>query len=84
MLWTSKRKNIDDVKYVSQMIDILKKEYQIDEERVYALGMSNGAQMTFRLACELSDKIRAGAPFGSMGTFYECKAEKNPPLFVHP
>ncbi len=53
----SARHNIDDVKFISTLIDYLGKKYNIDKNRVYVVGMSNGGMMSFRLACELSDKI---------------------------
>ncbi len=45
------------------MIDILTSKYQIDSQRVYLTGWSNGAMMTFRAVCELGNKIRAAAPY---------------------
>jgi polyhydroxybutyrate depolymerase len=56
-------KNIDDVKYISLLIDELLKKYpKLNPKKVYATGMSNGAMMSYRLACELSNKIAAIAP----------------------
>lgn len=56
------RENIDDVGFISALIDRLAEEYNIDKKRVYATGISNGAFMSYRLACELSDKLAAIAP----------------------
>lgn len=53
------REDIDDVKFISTVIDILSGEVAIDENRIYAVGISNGAMMACRLACELSDRIAA-------------------------
>lgn len=52
----------DDVGFVSLLIDSLHAQYNIDLKRVYATGMSNGAFLCYRLACELSSKIAAIAP----------------------
>jgi len=61
------REKIDDVGFISALIDHLAKEYNIDIKRVYATGISNGAIMSYRLGCELSGKIAAIAPVaGSM------------------
>jgi polyhydroxybutyrate depolymerase len=61
------REKIDDVGFISALVEHLAKEYNIDKKRVYATGISNGAMMLFRLACELSGKITAIAPVaGSM------------------
>jgi polyhydroxybutyrate depolymerase len=54
--------NIDDVGFISALIDSLIKDYNIDSKRVYVTGISNGAIMSYRLACELSHKITAIAP----------------------
>lgn len=53
------RENVDDVGFISTLIDHLREEFTVDETRVYATGISNGAMMSHRLACELSDKIAA-------------------------
>ena len=55
----SAQHNIDDVGFISALINHLEKKYCIDKKRVYVTGMSNGGMMAFRLACELSDKISA-------------------------
>ncbi|MBI2487855.1 MAG: hypothetical protein HYW01_13130 [Deltaproteobacteria bacterium] len=63
------REGIDDVGFVSALIDKLAKELRIDLNRVYATGFSNGGLFAQRLACELSDKIAAIASVG--GTMAE-------------
>ena len=52
----------NDIDFISKLIDSLTLEYNIDLDRVYSTGISNGAYMSYRLACELSDKIAAIAP----------------------
>lgn len=56
------RVNIDDVGFISALIDLLLKERNLEKDRVYVTGMSNGALMAHRLACELTGKIAAIAP----------------------
>lgn len=51
--------NINDVKFISQLIDKLVASYKINPKKVYATGHSNGGMMCYRLACELSNKIAA-------------------------
>jgi polyhydroxybutyrate depolymerase len=53
--------NVDDVGFISALIDHLVKTLNVDPNRVYVTGMSNGAMMTHRLALELTDKIAAVA-----------------------
>lgn len=56
------REKIDDVGFISALIDHLAQKHEIDSQRVYATGISNGAMMSYRLACELSHKIAAVTP----------------------
>lgn len=60
--YRAQSQNVDDVGFISALIDQLSGEFNIDPERVYATGMSNGAMMSNRLGCELSEKIAAIAP----------------------
>jgi polyhydroxybutyrate depolymerase len=50
---------IDDVGYLSGLIEEARQTYNIDEKRVYLLGYSNGGFMSFRMACEASEFITA-------------------------
>ncbi len=59
--YKSQRENIDDVGFISALIDRLATQYPVDLERVYVAGISNGAMMTHRLATDLSAKISAAA-----------------------
>lgn len=54
--------DIDDVGFISALIDHFIKEMNADPERVYVTGMSNGAIMAYKLGCQLSGKITAIAP----------------------
>ncbi|MDH3486088.1 MAG: alpha/beta hydrolase-fold protein, partial [Myxococcales bacterium] len=50
---------VDDVGYVSGLIEEAQEVYNIDADRVYLMGHSNGGFMSFRMACERSDLITA-------------------------
>lgn len=52
----------DDVKFVGKLLDDLAMHLRIDENRVFATGMSNGGMMCYRLAAEMPDRIAAIAP----------------------
>ena len=54
--------HVDDVGFVSAIIDTLVAGHRADRSRIYVTGMSNGAMMTHRLGRELSTKIAAIAP----------------------
>jgi polyhydroxybutyrate depolymerase len=54
--------NIDDVGFLTALVENLTIEFNIDKNRVYFTGISNGAMMSYRMALELPDKIAAIAP----------------------
>ncbi|NVO18115.1 MAG: T9SS type A sorting domain-containing protein [Bacteroidetes bacterium] len=49
----------DDVGFLSALIDTMYDGYSIDLNRVYSTGFSNGGFMSYRLACELGNRIAA-------------------------
>lgn len=57
--WKAHRENVDDVGFATELIDTLRDEFNIDESRVYACGMSLGGMLSFRLACEIPERIAA-------------------------
>lgn len=64
----------DDVAFTSDLIDALATDLCVDLNRVYATGLSNGAEMVSRLACSLSERIAAVAPVS--GLYYPPLAEE--------
>jgi polyhydroxybutyrate depolymerase len=50
---------VDDVAFVSALIDKLTSDLNIDQNRIYVAGFSNGGIFAQRLACELANKITA-------------------------
>lgn len=52
---------VDDVGFISALIDVMEFQYFVDPTRIYVCGMSNGGFMSYRLACELSGRIAAFA-----------------------
>ncbi|MEW5868524.1 MAG: PHB depolymerase family esterase [Chloroflexota bacterium] len=50
---------IDDVQMVRDLIAELDRYFKIDRQRVYVNGMSGGAHMADRLACELAGEVAA-------------------------
>ena len=51
--------SVDDVAFVEDMIDYVDDNYNLNNDRIYSTGMSNGGFMSYLLACQLSDKIAA-------------------------
>jgi polyhydroxybutyrate depolymerase len=56
---------LQDVKFISDLIDTLQTSYNIDPTRIYANGLSNGGGMSFVLSCTLSDRIAAVGMVGA-------------------
>ncbi len=50
---------MQDVTFIADLIDALAARYNIDRTRIYANGLSNGGGMSYRLACQLADRIAA-------------------------
>ncbi|MCJ7558871.1 MAG: prolyl oligopeptidase family serine peptidase [Gammaproteobacteria bacterium] len=53
---------VDDVGFISALLDKLIQEYRVDSARIYVTGMSNGGMLTHRLGIQLSDRFAAIAP----------------------
>jgi polyhydroxybutyrate depolymerase len=60
---------VDDVAYFDDVVDQLRGAFRLDERRIYLTGISNGAAMTHRLACERPDKVAAIAPIAGANQF---------------
>ena len=58
------KNNEDDIGFVNALIDSVSSKYNIDSDRIYACGFSNGGTFSYELICGLSNKIAA---FGSVG-----------------
>ncbi|WP_258084199.1 alpha/beta hydrolase family esterase [Thermococcus thermotolerans] len=62
--YRAQRENIDDVAFISALIDLFVREYGVNGSRVYVTGMSNGGLMAYRLACEIPERLAAVAVVG--------------------
>jgi polyhydroxybutyrate depolymerase len=57
----SARNGTNDVAFITQMVSNLSQEMPIDQDRIYATGISNGGMLAYRLACD-TDIFAAIAP----------------------
>jgi polyhydroxybutyrate depolymerase len=48
-----------DPRFIADLIDKLRGQYNIDPKRIYANGLSNGAGMSFALSCRMPDRFAA-------------------------
>lgn len=75
---------LQDVRFISDLIDHLGSKYNLDPARIYANGLSNGGGMSFVLACTLSERIAA---IGSVAGAYlfpwdDCHPARTMPVIL--
>lgn len=70
----------DDVAFIRALLDDLAGVLDVDHDRVYACGMSNGGMMCYRLAAELSDRIAAIAPVAGTIAIAESRPSRAVPV----
>ncbi len=64
---------VNDVGFITALIDSTSALYNIDSTRIYVTGFSMGGFMAQRLACELGDRVAAIASVsGTIGTALNC------------
>ena len=69
--------SVDDLTYFRNVIAITSKRVNIDSDRIFATGLSRGAQASFFLACNLPGQIRAVMPVATNLPSYmvnECRS----------
>ena len=69
----------DDVGFIRAMIARVEGQANIDKRRIFATGMSNGAMLSWRLACE-APEIRAIAPVAGTDNMSACKQPRPVPV----
>lgn len=56
---------VDDLAFLSELLDKLTTSYSVDLQRIYATGLSDGGFMAIRAGCHMADRIAAIAPVGA-------------------
>jgi polyhydroxybutyrate depolymerase len=67
---------VDDLRFVSDLLDALQRQYCVDPQRIFATGFSAGGAMTAFLTCGLTGRIAAFAPMS--GDAYQFKGGCQP------
>jgi len=80
----ARNRNIDDVGFIRQVVGNVTQQLNIDRQRIFATGMSNGGLMAHRLACEMADTFKAIAAVAGTDNTRVC-SPKNPVsvLLIH-
>ena len=74
------KSNADDFGFVEAIINEISSQYNVDVERIYAAGYSNGGMMAYGLANYKSDLIAAVASVS--GAMLDCTGPTNHPMPV--
>jgi len=77
--------NADDVGFISALMDTMHANYGIDLQRIYVCGHSNGGIMTFKLVCEINDRIAKAAAVASPlipATIGACDSTQSMPMLL--
>lgn len=73
------RASVDDVAFLKELVRRMVAEHAADPSRVYAMGISNGGFMAFRLAIESPETVAAIAPVtANLAKVHEHKTPKLP------
>jgi len=73
------RNKVDDVGFIRAVIHRAERQASIDPRRIFATGMSNGAMMSWRLACE-APEVRAIAPVEGTDNTTHCTPPRPVPV----
>ncbi len=72
----------DDVAFVIDLLAELAERVCIDQGRIYATGMSNGAFLTSTLVCDLADRIAAAVSVAGVTHADSCRPERPVPYLA--
>jgi polyhydroxybutyrate depolymerase len=73
---------VDDVGFIAAVLDDIESEYAVDTERIYVAGFSNGGMMTYRLSCELGDRIAGIAVVAGAFNVAECDSDAHTDVLI--
>lgn len=76
---------IDDVGFISALLDTIIADYAVDESQVFVLGYSSGGLMTMKLRCVMADRIAGIISYAAPLTFQianECLSTEPVSAFV--
>jgi polyhydroxybutyrate depolymerase len=66
------KEEVDDVAYINSLIDEISKKTPVDPKRIYLIGHSNGAFMSFTFACKTNKVAAIVAIAGAMDQSPDC------------
>jgi len=79
------KKDVDDVKFLTKLIDKISHKYSVNSSKIYVAGISNGGFMVQTLACEVPKKFTAFASIISSlpdNLSNKCSKKRNTPVLL--
>ena len=77
-----KRTQVDDVGFIEAVLDDLQRSYAVDTSRIYFAGFSNGGMMSYRLSCELGDRIAGIAVVSGAYNVASCESDATTDVLI--
>jgi len=77
-----KRTGVDDVGFIEAVLDDVQAKYAVDTNRIYLAGFSNGGMMSYRMSCELGDRIAGIAVVSGAFNVSSCDSEATTDVLI--
>ena len=77
---------VDDMSFLTALADYLQETYTLSKENTFSTGMSNGGDMSYRLACQAPDVFKAIAPVAGtmmLNVQQNCPVQGIPVMEIH-
>jgi len=74
--------NVDDVAFMRALVRALEREMPVDRRRIYVAGFSDGARMTYHVACALGAQVAAVAVVSGSIVDAGCAPKRPVPLIA--
>jgi len=78
----TQRQGADDIAFVRALIATAQARYHTDPDRVYVAGMSNGAMMALRIACQMPEVAAVAAVSGGLPVQWTNACDPGHPISV--
>jgi polyhydroxybutyrate depolymerase len=78
--WTG---GADDVGFIDQMVELIRRHYAIDSARIFVTGHSNGSRMAYRVGHGLACKVAAIAPHSGQMVYQPALPARCPVPVLH-
>ena len=77
-----RRTNVDDVGFLTAVLDDVEQKFPVDQSRIYVAGFSNGGMMSYRLSCELGDRIAGIAVVSGAFNVADCDSSATTDVLI--